>query len=131
LDTFFKTLQTASRDDLIDRWRVTIGRPAPKHISRSLLISIIAFEHQAQRHGRPTQRFLQALERRVNGKADRPKLTAGTRFVREHHGKTHLVEVNAAGAFVWQEAAYTSLSQVAKQICGYHCSGNKFFGVPK
>lgn len=131
MDIFFKTLKTASRDDLIDRWRETIGRPAPKYISRSLLISIIAFEHQAQRQGRPTQRFLQALERRLNGKAERPKLTAGTRFVRDHHGKTHLVEVNAAGAFVWQGAAFTSLSQVAKQICGYHCSGNKFFGVPK
>ena len=131
MQALFKTLKTASRDDLIDRWRETIGRPAPKHISRTLLISIIDFEHQAQLQGRPTQRFLQALERGATGRTSRPKLMAGTRFVREHHGKTHLVEVNAAGAFVWQEAAYTSLSQVAKQICGYHCSGNKFFGVPK
>ena len=131
MDPAFETLKTASRANLIEAWRKAIGKPAPKHISRSLIITVLGFERQAKHYGRPNKRFRQALERQVTGKAKKPGLRSGTRFVREHHGKTHIVEVDAAGAFVWQGTAYTSLSQVAKQICGYHCSGNKFFGVPK
>jgi hypothetical protein len=131
LDPAFETLKTASRADLIDAWREAIGRPAPKHISRSLLITVLSFEQQAKQYGRPNQRFRQALERHVSGKASKPKLHSGTRFIREHHGKTHIVEVDAAGAFIWQGKSFASLSQVAKQICGYHCSGHKFFGVTK
>ena len=131
MDPAFETLKTAPRADLVEAWHKTIGRPAPKHISRALIITVLAFELQAKRLGRPNKRFRQALERHVTGKAKKPGLRAGTRFVREHHGKTHIVEVDAAGAFVWQGKPYASLSQVAKQICGYHCSGNKFFGVPK
>ena len=96
MDPAFETLKTASRADLIDAWREAIGRPAPKHISRSLLITVLSFEQQAKQYGRPNQRFRQALERHVSGKASKPKLHSGTRFIREHHGKTHIVEVDAA-----------------------------------
>ena len=53
MDPAFETLKTASRADLIDAWREAIGRPAPKHISRSLLITVLSFEQQAKQYGRP------------------------------------------------------------------------------
>ena len=43
-------LDTAGRDELLEHWRSLIGRPPPKHISRSLLIQIIAFELQSKQH---------------------------------------------------------------------------------
>ena len=44
-------LDTAGRDELLEHWRCLIGRPPPKHISRSLLIQILAFELQSKQHG--------------------------------------------------------------------------------
>ena len=38
-------LDTAGRDELLEHWRSLIGRPPPKHISRSLLIQIIEPPH--------------------------------------------------------------------------------------
>ena len=102
------------------------GYETARPVSSSFCLTV-----PAKQYGRPNQRFRQALERQVSGKASKPKLQSGTRFVREHHGKTHVVEVDAAGAFIWQGKSFASLSQVAKQICGYHCSGHKFFGVTK
>ena len=43
-------LDTTGRDELLEHWRSLIGRPPPKHISRSLLIQIIAFELQSKQH---------------------------------------------------------------------------------
>ena len=43
-------LDTAGRDELLEHWRSLIGRPPPKHISRSLLIQILAFELQSKQH---------------------------------------------------------------------------------
>ena len=43
-------LDTAGRDELLEHWQTLIGRPPPKHISRSLLIQIIAFELQSKHH---------------------------------------------------------------------------------
>ena len=43
-------LDTVGRDKLLERWRSLIGRPPPKHISRALLIQIIAFELQSKHH---------------------------------------------------------------------------------
>jgi len=36
-------LDTAGRDELLQHWRSLIEIPPPKHISRSLLIQILAF----------------------------------------------------------------------------------------
>ena len=41
-------LDTAGRDELLEQWRSLIGRPPPKHISRALLIQILAFELQTK-----------------------------------------------------------------------------------
>ena len=48
-------LDTAGRDELLEHWQSLIGRPPPKHISRSLLIQILAFELQTKLYGRCCQ----------------------------------------------------------------------------
>ena len=44
-------LETTGRDELLEHWRCLIGRPPPKHISRSLLIQILAWEQQSGLYG--------------------------------------------------------------------------------
>jgi hypothetical protein len=57
-----------------------------------------------------------------------PRLKPGTRLLREWQGRTHEVLVSDNG-FVWQQARYRSLSQIARAITGTSWSGPVFFGL--
>lgn len=56
------------------------------------------------------------------------QLVPGTRLVKAHGGRTHVVEVTTTG-FVYEGAAFASLSAVAKHITGTHWNGLLFFGL--
>ena len=122
-------LNTAGRDELLEHWRCLIGRPPPKHISRSLLIQILAFELQSKQHGGFSKRLSQRLTRAGLRDVMRPAFKPGSRFVREYHGKTHVIEVAEDGWFAWNAQRFKSLSHTARAITGYNVSGFKFFGV--
>ena len=122
-------LDTVGRDKLLERWRSLIGRPPPKHISRALLIQIIAFELQSKHHSGFSKRLSQRLNRAGMRDVMRPAFKPGSRFVREYRGKTHVVEVGEDGCFAWNTLRFKSLSQTARAITGYNVSGFKFFGV--
>jgi len=81
-------LDTAGRDELLEQWRSLIGRPPPKHISRSLLIQILAFELQTKLYGRFTKRLSLRLTRASRRDVMRPAFKPGIRFVREYRGKS-------------------------------------------
>jgi hypothetical protein len=127
LDT--AALNTTTRDDLLDHWRVLIGRPPPKHISRGLLIQILAWEQQSKHYGGFNKRLSQRLNSAALRDVLRPAFQPGSRFVREYRGVTHIIEVDADGRFVWNDQRFKSLSHVARTITGYNVSGFKFFGV--
>ena len=55
-------------------------------------------------------------------------LSAGSRLVREWHGRSYTVEVTAPG-FHFAGQPYRSLSQVARTITGARWSGPRFFGL--
>ena len=56
-------LETTGRDELLEHWRCLIGRPPPKHISRSLLIQILAWEQQSGLYGGFTKKLSLRLTR--------------------------------------------------------------------
>ena len=122
-------LETAGRQDLLEHWRFLINRPPPKHISRSLLIQILAWEQQSAVYGGFTKKLSLRLTRASLRDALRPAFKPGSRFIREYHGKTHIVEVDDDGKFVWNTQRFKSLSHAARAITGYNVSGFKFFGV--
>ena len=122
-------LDTAGRDELLEYWRSLIGRPPPKHISRALLIQILAFEIQTELYGGHSKRLSQRLARASLRDVLRPAFKPGSRFVCEYHGKTHVVEVGEDGCFAWNAQRFKSLSHTARAITGYNVSGFKFFGV--
>ena len=122
-------LDTAGRDELLEHWRTLIRRPPPKHISRALLIQILAFEIQTELYGGYGKRLSQRLTRASLRDVMRPAFKPGSSFVREYRGKTHVVEVGEDGCFAWNAQRFKSLSHTARTITGYNVSGFKFFGV--
>ena len=122
-------LAGASREALMSEWREVVGRPPPKHLSRPLLVQILSHAYQLDYVGGHTK----LLDSRLKSAARRDVLRAafkpGSRFVREYHGITHVVEVSEDGRFVWKDQSFKSLSHTARAITGYNVSGFQFFGV--
>ena len=122
-------LAAASREELMAEWREVVGRPSPKHLSKSLMMQILSHAYQLYTVGGYTKRLDSRLKSAARRDVVRPAFKPGSRFVREYHGVTHVVEVNEEGRFVWNDQSFKSLSHTARAITGYNVSGFKFFGV--
>ena len=122
-------LAAASREALMAEWREVVGRPPPKHLSKPLMVQILSHAYQVDTVGGYTKRLDGRLKSAARREVVRPAFKPGSRFVREYHGVTHVVEVNEEGRFVWNDHRFTSLSHTARAITGYNVSGFKFFGV--
>jgi hypothetical protein len=124
-----------SLDDLRQEWRSLYGREPPR-ISRDLLRLGVAYRRQELQYGglgKATIRKLATLAKTLRqtgrvGPAPTLSLKAGTRLVREWHGRTHTVTVTEDG-FEYDGASYPSLTKIAKAITGAHWSGPRFFGL--
>ena len=99
-----------------------------------LMRRMLADKIQTEALGRdePLERKLAALVRGhgrgETPRASQPMFRPGTVLMREHQGRTHRVEVVAAG-FLWQNANYKSLSEIARAITGVRWNGPRFFGL--
>ena len=122
-------LAPASREALMTEWREVVGRPPPKHLSKPLVVQVLSHAYQLDMVGGYTKRLDSRLKSTARRDVVRPAFKPGSRFVREYHGVTHVVEVNEAGRFVWNEQSFKFLSRTARAITGYNVSGFKFFGV--
>jgi hypothetical protein len=133
-----RRLPTATRAELTAEWHRLYRINPPARISRELLIAAIAYRLQEQTLGglRPElQRRLRHIAEQVSRGEEpilttTPRLKPGTRLLREWQGRTHEVLVSEAG-FVWQQARYRSLSQIARAITGTRWSGPVFFGLKR
>ena len=122
-------LAAASREALMAEWREVVGRPPPKHLSKPLMMQILSHAYQVDTVGGYTKRLNSRLKSTARRDVMRPAFKPGSRFVREYHGVTQVVEVNEYGRFVWNDQCFKSLSHTARAITGYNVSGFKFFGV--
>jgi Protein of unknown function (DUF2924) len=126
---------------LRSRWQSVFGRPAPAHLTRHLLFTVIAYHLQADRFGDLDHATRQVLDR-TNAKEAGPamstrlanfdqkriELTPGTVLVREWDRQSQRVMVMADG-FAWNGRTYDSLSKVAFAITGTKWNGPRFFGL--
>jgi hypothetical protein len=123
------------------RWLSVFQRPAPAHLARHLLFSVIAYRLQADRFGDLDHATRQVLDRTVaketgpamstrlaNFDQKRIELTPGTVLVREWDRRSQRVMVMADG-FAWNGQTYDSLSKVAYAITGTKWNGPRFFGL--
>ncbi len=129
-------LQGLDTPALRARWDETFGRPAPKHMSRDLLLRALAYQVQAQAEGGLSTAALRRLAKLADSNdlgiqaATSPAnhLKPGVRLVREWHGEVHQVIVLDEG-FDYCGARYASLSRIALAITGTRWSGPLFFGL--
>jgi len=128
-------LASASRHNLIERWRRLYRCEPPRHASLEFLRRAAAYAIQEREFGglpAAARRELAAI-----AKGEKPsrskgqiRIKPGTRLLREWHGTTHEVIVTDKG-FVWEGMTYRSLSAVAQAISGAKWSGHRFFGLVK
>ena len=138
LDDRVIALQVLRRAELLARWKRAFGRPAPKRISRELLLLALAYRMQERAEGGLSQAALKRLNGHGSGDGEEipplrprvPRLRPGTRLVREWHGEVHQVIVRDKG-FEYRKEQYRSLSQIAREITGTRWSGPSFFGLRK
>ena len=127
------------REALVERWEKAHGGSPPKGISRRLLEYSAAYHLQVKALGglKPAaKRKLSqvgnapAINRSTLSQSDQQKtLPAGSRLIREWHGRTYTIDVQESG-FTYDGEQYASLSQVARAITGARWSGPRFFGLP-
>jgi hypothetical protein len=123
------------------RWLSVFQRPAPAHLMRHLLFSIIAYRLQADRFGDLDHVTRQVLDQTALKETDsamsarlasfdqkRNELTPGTVLVREWDRRSQRVMVMGDG-FAWNGQTYDSLSKVAFAITGTKWNGPRFFGL--
>ncbi len=140
-------IKTLGLDELRAQWRNVFAKRAPKTLSRSLLIRILAYRVQADALGDLDVRILRVLDgygardkrvrqgERKNERSDarsssRPHIKPGSVLVRECAGRVHRVMALDAG-FAWEGGMYRSLSEVARAITGTRWNGRRFFGVDR
>ncbi len=129
-------LQGLDTPALRARWDEAFGRPAPKHMSRDLLLRALAYHVQEQAEGGLNKAALRRLTKLAHSDdkgvqaATSPatRLKPGVRLVREWHGEVHEVIVLDEG-FDYQGTRYASLSRIARAITGTRWSGPLFFGL--
>jgi hypothetical protein len=129
-------LATLGAPELRAEWTRVHDRPAPRRISRDLLLRGIAYRLQEQMYGglKPaTVKKLKQIAAAMKQGGDvpipaAPTLKPGVRLLREWNGETHIVEVVPSG-FAWRGATYRSLSVIARLITGVSWSGPLFFGL--
>jgi hypothetical protein len=122
--------------ELRAEWASVYERPAPRHISRDLLLRGIAYRLQEEMYGglKPAtvKRLKQIAAAMKEGRdlpeAPKSELRPGARLLREWNGQTHIVEVVPEG-FAWRGKTYRSLTMITRLITGVSWSGPKFFGL--
>jgi hypothetical protein len=123
------------------RWQSVFQRQAPTHLTRHLLLAVIAYRLQADRFGDLDHATRQVLDRTIANEAGptmssrltsfdqkRTKLTPGTVLIREWDRQSQRVMVLADG-FAWNGQTYDSLSKVAFAVTGTKWNGPRFFGL--
>lgn len=126
-------LTTMSPLKLRDKWTEVDKGHAPL-VPAPLLRRLLAHRMQEKRFGTLPVMVARELERAAGNNLQaaaprlHPKLTPGTRLIREWNGRTIAVEVRDDG-FAWEDRTYRSLSEIAREVTGAHWSGPRFFGL--
>ncbi len=118
--------------ELKTKWVELFGTPSPKGMSAKLLRRAGINQVQVGELGGLKPETIRALGQALN----EPKTKAtslsgfaiGTRFIRQWHGRTYVVEVVQQGFNIDGET-YNSLSALARHITGTRWNGRRFFGV--
>jgi hypothetical protein len=133
-------LEGLDLDGLRRQWHAHLGGEAPAHLSRWLLIRVLAYRLQSDAFGdldKSIQRILRfgnedgfgaPFDRRAPQTREGLGLKAGALLVREWNGRLERVMILEEG-FAWKGQTFGSLSQIAKAMTGTNWNGHRFFGL--
>jgi hypothetical protein len=133
-------LEGLDLDGLRRQWRAYLGGEAPAHLSRWLLMKVLAYRLQSDAFGdldKSIQRILRSgkgdgvgapFDRRAPQTREGLGLKAGALLVREWNGRLERVMILEEG-FAWNGQTFGSLSQIAKAMTGTNWNGHRFFGL--
>lgn len=123
-------LNSLNRVQLFALYKKLTGIPADKQTSSNLLRRNLSWDLQAGQEKFQTRGFHQRILKQLERGASKPTTTlqAGSRLIREWHGKVYEVTVLEKG-YQWQGKTYRSLSPIAQMITGTKWSGPRFFGL--
>jgi hypothetical protein len=122
------------------QWRAHLGGEPPAHLSRWLLMKVLAYRLQADAFGdldKSIRRVLRSgegngagfpFDRRAPQTRQGLGLKSGALLVREWNGRLERVMILEEG-FAWNGRTFGSLSQIAKAMTGTNWNGHRFFGL--
>jgi Protein of unknown function (DUF2924) len=134
------SLEGLDLDGLRRQWRGHLGGEAPAHLSRWLLMKVLAYRLQSDAFGdieKSIRRILRSekedgvearFDRRVPQTREGFGLKAGALLVREWNGRLERIMILEEG-FAWNGQTFGSLSQIAKAMTGTNWNGHRFFGL--
>jgi hypothetical protein len=138
LDVEIARLRDLDIASLQARLRNVLRRAPSPHLSRHLLVRVLAYRLQAERLGDldvESRRLLDGVgppedagKRAVDSNRPTAELRPGTMLAREWNGRMHRVAV-LVGGFAWNGKTYPSLSKIALAITGTRWNGPRFFGL--
>jgi hypothetical protein len=133
-------LEGLGLDGLRRQWRAHLGGEAPAHLSRWLLMKVLAYRLQSDAFGdldKSIRRILRTrkedgvgapFDRRAPQTREGVGLKVGALLVREWKGRLERVMILEEG-FAWNGQTFGSLSQIAKTMTGTNWNGHRFFGL--
>ena len=130
-------LEASTTPELRTQWHRLYGHEAPKRLSRRLLRLGVGYRMQVEAYGKLSaqtkallNRYAQELRKTgtISIEQPAPTLKPGIRLMRDWHGQTHVVTVLDQG-FLYRDARFKSLSEIARMITGVRRSGPAFFGL--
>src|SRR5271155_2100199 len=133
-------LEGLDLDGLRRQWRAHLGGEAPAHLSRWLLMKVLAYRLQSDAFGdldKSIRRILRSgkeddvgapFDCRVPRTREGLGLKAGALLVREWNGRLERVMILEEG-FAWNGKTFGSLSQIARAMTGTTWNGHRFFGL--
>ena len=133
-------LEGLDLDGLRRQWRTHLGGEAPAHLSRWLLMKVLAYRLQSDAFGdldKSIRRILRSgkedgvgapFDRRAPQTREGVGLKVGALLVREWKGRLERVMILEEG-FAWNGQTFGSLSQIVKAMTGTKWNGHRFFGL--
>lgn len=119
------------------KWQEVYGVPAPKNLSRRLMMYALSYEVQARAYGGLSHSIKQQLRNNAMASSVKAqtavmpiKLSPGMLLMREWRGVVHVVDQTEDG-FMWNGKVHGSLSAIARAITGVRWNGLAFFGLRK
>ena len=140
LPSIIANLEGLDLGGLRRQWRAHLGGEAPAHLSRWLLMKVLAYRLQSSAFGgldKTIRRILRSgnedgagapFDCRAPQTREGVSLRVGALLVRQWNGKLERVMILEEG-FAWNGQTFGSLSQIAKAMTGTNWNGHRFFGL--